>query len=107
MLDETLSDENRKFYEGIKVVLTNTMALSRSSWMKYISRKKYRDFKEGMKNWYMIGTKHTKQVMDLVRSADNAGKELDENLGILSISYILQSLTFDFISKQIEILFIF
>ena len=95
LLDETLSDENRKFYEGIKVVLTNSLVLSRSKWMKYISWKKYRDFKEGMKNWYISGTKHTKQVIDLVKSADKTGKDLDQNLGIFSFSYFI-FLVFDF-----------
>ena len=87
MLDRTLTDEQKRFYEGVKVALTYSVALTRSKWMKYVSWKKLRDFKEGMKNWYMIGTKHAEQVMDLVTSAEKSGKELDEDLGIFSFPH--------------------
>ena len=59
------------------------MVLSRSKWMKYIYRKKYNDLKDGVRNWYKIGMKHTKTVVDLVEAAGKTGKALDENIGIL------------------------
>ena len=69
------------------MVLTYSVSLSRLKWMKFLSWKKLRDFKEGMKNWHSIGTKHTKQVMNLVKAAETAGKELDEDIGSLIFSH--------------------
>ena len=81
MLDQTLTDENKRFYEGIKVVLSNSMHLSLSPLMKYVKRKAYADFKKGMKDWYLTGMKHTKAVKELVKNADKMGKSLDEDIG--------------------------
>ena len=86
LLDQSLTEENKRFYEGIKVVLTNSMLLSRSTWMKYFYWKKYKELKEGMRDWYKIGLKHTKTVMDLVRTAEKLGKDLDERFGIMFLS---------------------
>ena len=54
--------------------------------MKYIYRKKYKELKDGMKDWYKIGLKHTKKVMDLVKTAEKSGTDLDEHLGIPCVS---------------------
>ena len=81
MLDQTLTDENKRFYEGIKVVLSNSMKLSLSPWMKYFTRNAYTELRQGMKDWYTIGMKHTKTVMDLVKNAEKTGNSLDENIG--------------------------
>ena len=88
LLDHSLTGENRRFYEAIKVALTNSMFLSRSKWMKYAYRKKYNDFKDGMREWYKIGLKHTKTVLDLIEAAEKSGKVLEENIGILFFSSI-------------------
>ena len=81
LLDQTLTAENKQFYEGIKVVLSNSLHLSFSPWMKYVNRKAYTELRAGMKDWYSIGMKHTKTVMDRVKSAEEKGKSLDENIG--------------------------
>ena len=83
LLDQRLTEENKRFYESIKVALTNSFFLSRSKFLKYIYRKKYRELKDGMRDWHNIGLKHTKTVLDSVDIAEKTGKELDENLGIL------------------------
>jgi len=38
LLDQPLIDENRRFYESIKVILRHSATLSRAKWMKYINR---------------------------------------------------------------------
>ena len=81
LLDQTLTDENRKFYESIKIVMAGSFKLSLSKWMKYIYWRTYKEFKNGMRDWYEIGLKHTKTVTDLVKAAKKTGKDLDEDLG--------------------------
>ena len=83
LLDQTLTEENKRFYKGMKGVLSNSIFLSRSKWMKYIFPKKYKELKEGMRDWYNIGVKHINKVAELVKAADKSGKELDEHIGIL------------------------
>jgi len=89
LLDQTLTDENKRFYEGIKVVLSNSMHLSLSPLMKYVKRKAYADFKKGMKDWYLTGMKHTKAVKELVKNADKMGKSLDEDIANSLICYLM------------------
>jgi len=89
LLEQTLTDDNKRFYEGIKVVLGNSMHLSRSKWMKYIDRKAYTGLQQGMKDWYTVGMKHSKTVMDLVEDAEKTGKSLDENIANSLICYLM------------------
>ena len=83
LLDAAITDESKRFYEAIKVVLSNSVTLSRSKWIKYLNRKVYNELKYGMKNWYNNGVQQTKRVMDLVQNAEKMGKDLDESIGIL------------------------
>ena len=83
LLDQTLTDENKRFYEGIKIVLTNAIFLSRAKWLKYIFWKAYADLNKGMKDWHAIGMKNTKKVMEQVKNAEEMGKTLEDSIGIL------------------------
>ena len=83
LLDAAITDESKRFYEAIKVVLSNSVTLSRSKWIKYLNRKVYNELKYGMKDWYINGVQQTKRVMDLVQNAEKMGKDLDESIGIL------------------------
>ena len=68
------------------MAIINSFFLSRSKWLKYIYRKKYRELQNGMRDWHKIGLKHTKTVLDSVETAERTGKDLDENIGILCFS---------------------
>ena len=82
LLDQPLTDDNKRFYECIKVILRHSTTLSRSKWMKYINRKAYTELKHGMKNCYSIGVQQIKNMMDLVKTAEESGKDLDDSIGI-------------------------
>ena len=81
-LDQPMTDENKRFYEGIKVILRHSTTLSRSKWMKYINRRAYTELKHGMKNCYSNGVQQVKKVMDLVKNAEKSDKDLDDSIGI-------------------------
>ena len=81
-----MTDENRKFYEGIKIALTSSFKLSRANWLKYVYRKTYKDLQDGMRNWHQIGLKHMKKVVDSLKTAEETGNDLDEHIGILCFS---------------------
>ena len=82
LLDAKLTGESKRFYEGISVVLTNSMFLSKTKWLKYIYRSKYKEFKDGFAAWYGIGFNRTKSLMEHVKKASEAGQDLDENMGM-------------------------
>ena len=92
LLDQTLTDENKRFYEGVKIVLTNAIFLSRAKWLKYIFWKTHADLNKGMKDWHTTGMKNTEKVMELVKNAEETGTTLDDSIGIFcSFHYVIFS----------------
>jgi len=79
-LDATLTEENRKSYEGIKIVMRNSLALSQTKWLKHINRKAYADFKQGLKEWRIVARKRMETVVGLVRNVQKMGETLDDDI---------------------------
>jgi len=96
LLDQTLTDENKRFYEGIKIVLTNAIFLSRAKWLKYIFWKAYADLNKGMKDWHAIGMKNTKKVMEQVKNAEEMGKTLEDSIANSLTCYLILTKNMDF-----------
>ena len=86
-LDATLTEENKKSYEGIKIVMRNSLALSQTKWLKHINRKAYADFKQGLNEWRIVARKRMETVVGLVRNAQKMGETLDDDIGIVVISF--------------------
>ena len=86
-LDATLTEENRRSYEGIKVVVRNSLLLSQAKWLRHINRKAYADFRQGLQEGWTVARKRAQTVVDLVRNAQKMGKPLDDDIGIVLVSF--------------------